>query len=83
MVDRIILGGYDEFGNPDPYMVTFILYGGFIQDDLSSESESGFMKMMEFDLEYDHYLYNREKEVNLEKTLLKTAKVLVGNKTER
>ena len=64
------------------FFMTFFLHGGFIQTDLSSESESGFMKMLEFDLDYDHYLYNRNKEGCLEKTLLKTTKVIVGFSNE-
>ncbi len=82
MVDKIILGGYDENGKKDPYMLAFILHGGFIQTDLSDEKESGFMKMMEFDLDYDHYQFERDEDGSLHKSLLKKVRVIAGFSNE-
>ena len=82
MVDRIILGGYDENGKKDSYMLTFILHGGFIQTDLSDEKESGFMKMIEFDLDYDHYQFERDKSGFLHKSLQKKVRVIAGFSNE-
>ena len=78
MVDRIILGGYDENGNKDPFMIIFVLHGGFIQTNLSDEKESNFMKMLEFDLDFDHYQFIRDKDGSLHKSLLKKVRVTAG-----
>ncbi len=82
MVDKIILGGFDDSGHKDPYLLTFILHGGFIQTDLSDENGSAFMKMIEFDLNYDHYLFDRDENGNTERRLLKTVKVYAGFSNE-
>lgn len=82
MVDKIILGGFDESEHSDPYLLTFVLHGGFIQTDLTDEKGSGFMKMLEFDLDYDHYLFERDKNGDVERRLLKTVKVLAGFSNE-
>ncbi len=63
-------------------MLAFILHGGFIQTDLSDEKESGFMKMMEFDLDYDHYQFERDEDGSLHKSLLKKVRVIAGFSNE-
>ena len=73
---------YDENGKKDPYMLTFVLHGGFIQTDLSDEKESGFMKMIEFDLDCDHYQFERDEDGALHKSLLKKVRVIAGFSNE-
>lgn len=78
-VDKIIVGGFDSDGNPDPHRLNFIFKCGVSEKDYIGKFDvSNAVKLTEFECEYPHFIFEKNENGSKRKKLVKTVHVDVS-----
>lgn len=78
-VDKIIVGGFDSDGNPDPHRLNFIFKCGVSEKDYIGRFDvSNAVKLTEFECEYPHYIFEKNENGSKRKSLVKSVHVDVS-----
>ena len=78
-VDKIIVGGFDSDGNPDPHRLNFIFKCGVSEKDYIGRFDvSNAVKLTEFECEYPHYIFEKNESGSKRKRLVKSVHVDVS-----
>lgn len=77
--DKIIVGGFDSDGNPDPHRLNFIFKCGVSEKDYIGRFDvSNAVKLTEFECEYPHYIFEKNENGSKRKRLVKSVHVDVS-----
>lgn len=78
-VDKIIVGGFDSDGNPDPHRLNFIFKCGVSEKDYIGKFDvNNAVKLTEFECEYPHYIFEKTENGSKRKKLVKMVHVDVS-----
>lgn len=78
-VDKIIVGGFDSDGNPDPHRLNFIFKCGVSERDYIGKFDvSNAVKLTEFECEYHNFIFEKTENGSKRKKLVKTVHVDVS-----
>lgn len=78
-VYKIIVGGFDSDGNPDPHRLNFIFKCGVSEKDYIGKFDvSNAVKLTEFECEYPHFIFEKNENGSKRKKLVKTVHVDVS-----
>lgn len=83
MVEKVLVGRKDEYGNIDPYALNFILkFGGKDKTEVEDVHDSkNYKALMSFEYRYPHFTF-QEVDGNRQKVLKQTIHVIVSMVTE-
>lgn len=68
-VNKVVVGGYDAKGNPEPYTITFVFKGEFGNNENTAKGDDTYQVVSEFNFFYQHSVfkevgrYGRKKEL--------------------
>lgn len=78
-VDKIIVGGFDSDGNPDPHRLNFIFKCGVSEKDYIGKFDvNNAVRLTEFECEYPHYIFEKNENGSKRKRLVKSVHVDVS-----
>ena len=78
-VDKIIVGGFDDDGNPDPHRMNFIFKCGVSEKDFIGEYDvRNAVRLTEFECEYPHFVFEKTDSGSKRKRLVKSVHVIVS-----
>lgn len=78
-VDKIIVGGFDSEGNPDPHRLNFIFKCGVSEKDYIGKFDvNNAVKLTEFECEYPHFVFEKTETGSKRKKMVKSVHVVVS-----
>ena len=78
-IDKIIVGGSDSYGNPDPHRLNFIFKCGVSEKDYIGKFDvNKAVKLTEFECEYPHFIFEKTETGSKRKRLVKSVHVDVS-----
>lgn len=78
-VDKIIVGGFDDDGNPDPHRMNFIFKCGVSEKDFIGKYDvRNAIRLTEFECEYPHFVFEKTDGGSKRKRLVKSVHVIVS-----
>lgn len=78
-VDKIIVGGFDDDGNPDPHRMNFIFKCGVSEKDFVGKYDvRNAVRLTEFECEYPHFVFEKMDGGSKRKRLVKSVHVIVS-----
>ena len=78
-VDKIIVGGFDSNGSPDPHRLNFIFKCGVNDRDYIGKFDvNNAVKLAEFECEYPHFVFEKTETGSKRKRMVKSVHVIVS-----
>ena len=78
-MDKIIVGGFDDDGNPDPHRMNFIFKCGVSEKDFIGKYDvRNAVRLTEFECEYPHFVFEKTDGGSKRKRLVKSVHVIVS-----